>query len=356
MSGNFGKKINLSIFGESHGKAIGIVINGIEPGIKIDLEKIKKDMARRAPGRNTLSTQRKEGDNFEILSGFFEGYTTGTPLSVIIKNNDTKSKDYSKIKDLVRPSHGDFSGFVKYNGFNDYRGGGHFSGRITAPLVFAGALAKQILESKGIYVGAHIQRVGKVEDDSFDRVNLNKEVLDSILVKELPLLNNEKIDEIKREILNARQNGDSAGGAVACRLIGINPGIGNPFFDSLESVIAHLAFSVPAVKGIEFGLGFDFAKENASKVNDEYHIENGKIRTYTNNNGGIVGGITNGMPVVFRVAIKPTPSISKEQRTVNIKTMEEGILKIEGRHDPCIVQRAVAVIEAIAALAVLELL
>ena len=356
MSGNFGKKINLSIFGESHGKSIGIVINGIEPGIKIDLEKIKKDMARRAPGRNTLSTQRKEGDNFEILSGFFEGYTTGTPLSVIIKNNDTKSKDYSKIKDLVRPSHGDFSGFVKYNGFNDYRGGGHFSGRITAPLVFAGALAKQILESKGIYVGAHIQRVGKVEDDSFDRVNLNKEVLDSILVKELPLLNNEKIDEIKREILNARQNGDSVGWAIECSLIWINPGIGNPFFDSLESVIAHLAFSVPAVKGIEFGLGFDFAKENASKVNDEYHIENGKIRTYTNNNGGIVGGITNGMPVVFRVAIKPTPSISKEQRTVNIKTMEEGILKIEGRHDPCIVQRAVAVIEAIAALAVLELL
>lgn len=356
MSGNFGKKINLSIFGESHGKAIGIVINGIEPGIKIDLEKIKKDMARRAPGRNTLSTQRKEGDNFEILSGFFEGYTTGTPLSVIIKNNDTKSKDYSKIKNLVRPSHGDFSGFVKYNGFNDYRGGGHFSGRITAPLVFAGALAKQILESKGIYVGAHIQRVGKVEDDSFDRVNLNKEVLDSISVKELPLLNNEKIDEIKREILNARQNGDSVGGAIECSLIGINPGIGNPFFDSLESVIAHLAFSVPAVKGIEFGLGFDFAKENASKVNDEYHIKNGKIRTYTNNNGGIVGGITNGMPVVFRVAIKPTPSISKEQRTVNIKTMEEGILKIEGRHDPCIVQRAVVVIEAIAALAVLELL
>ena len=356
MSGNFGKKINLSIFGESHGKAIGIVINGIEPGIKIDLDKIEQDMARRAPGKNSLSTQRKEGDSFEILSGFFEGYTTGTPLSIMIRNNDTKSKDYSKIKDLVRPSHGDFSGFVKYNGFNDYRGGGHFSGRITAPLVFAGALAKQILESKGIYVGAHISRVGKVVDDSFDKVNLNKGVLDSVLDKELPLLNEEKIDDIKQEILHARQNGDSVGGAIECGIVGINPGIGSPFFDSLESTISHLAFSVPAVKGIEFGLGFDFAKENASKVNDEYYIENGEVKTYTNNNGGIVGGITNGMPVIFKVAIKPTPSISKEQRTINVRTMEEEILKVEGRHDPCIVQRAVVVIEAIAAIAVLELL
>ncbi len=356
MSGNFGKKINLSIFGESHGKAIGIVINGIDPGIKIDLEKIEKDMARRAPGKNSLSTQRKEGDSFEILSGFFEGYTTGTPLSIIIRNNDTKSKDYSKIKDLVRPSHGDFSGFVKYNGFNDYRGGGHFSGRITAPLVFAGALAKQILESRGIYVGAHIQRVGEVTDSEFDKVNLNKDILDSILDKELPLLNEEKIDDIKQEILTARKNGDSIGGAIECGIVGIKPGVGSPFFDSLESTIAHLAFSVPAVKGIEFGLGFDFAKENGSKVNDEYHIENGEVKTYTNNNGGIVGGITNGMPVIFKVAIKPTPSISKEQRTVNIKTMKEEILKVEGRHDPCIVQRAVVVIEAIAAIAVLELL
>ncbi|MDO4535487.1 MAG: chorismate synthase [Clostridium perfringens] len=356
MSGNFGKKINLSIFGESHGKAIGIVINGIEPGIKIDLEKIEKDMARRAPGKNSLSTQRKEGDSFEILSGFFEGYTTGTPLSIIIRNNDTKSKDYSKIKDLVRPSHGDFSGFVKYNGFNDYRGGGHFSGRITAPLVFAGALVKQILETKGIYVGAHISRVGKITDDEFDKINLNKNVLESILDRELPLLNKEKIDDIKQEILTARQNGDSVGGAIECGIVGIKPGVGSPFFDSLESTIAHLAFSVPAVKGIEFGLGFDFAKENGSKVNDEYHIENSEVKTYTNNNGGIVGGITNGMPVIFKVAIKPTPSISKEQRTVNIRTMKEEILKVEGRHDPCIVQRAAVVIEAIAALAVLELL
>lgn len=356
MGGNFGEKINLSIFGESHGKAIGIVINGIEPGIKIDLEKIEKDMVRRAPGKNSLSTQRKEGDSFEILSGFFQGYTTGTPLSIIIRNTDTKSKDYSKIKDLARPSHGDFSGFVKYKGFNDYRGGGHFSGRITAPLVFAGALAKQILESKGIFIGAHILRVGGVIDSSFDKVNLNKDVLGSILDRELPLLNEEKIDGVKEEVLKARQNCDSVGGAIECGIVGIKPGVGSPFFDSLESVIAHLAFSVPAVKGIEFGLGFDFAKENGSKVNDEYYIKNGEVKTYTNNNGGIVGGITNGMPVIFKVAIKPTPSISKEQKTVNIKTMKEEILKVEGRHDPCIVQRAVVVIEAIAALAVLELL
>lgn len=356
MSGNFGKKINLSIFGESHGNAIGIVINGIEPGIKLDLEKIEKDMQRRAPGKNSLSTQRKEGDSFEILSGFFQGYTTGTPLSIIIRNNDTKSKDYSKIKDLVRPSHGDFPGFIKYKGFNDYRGGGHFSGRITAPLVFAGALAKQILEAKGIYIGAHISRVGNIKDDCFDSVNVNKDVLSSLLEKELPVLSGKKISEIKEEILKAKENSDSIGGAIECAIVGIKPGVGDPFFDSLESVIAHLAFSVPAVKGIEFGLGFDFAKENGSRVNDEYHIENGEIKTYTNNNGGIVGGITNGMPVIFKVAVKPTPSISRRQRTVNIKTMEEDILEIHGRHDPCIVQRVVVVIEAIAAISVLELL
>lgn len=356
MSGVWGKNISLSIFGESHGEGIGIVINGIKPGFKIDMNQISKEMERRAPGRNSLSTQRKEGDIPEILSGVFNGVTTGAPISMVIKNGDTRSKDYSKLKNLMRPGHSDFPGNVRYNGFNDYRGGGHFSGRITAPLVFAGAIAKQILESKGIFVGSHIKQVGTVVDNSFDYINLNKGTLDNLLDRELPLLNISNIDKVKEEILEARQSEDSIGGIIECGIIGINPGVGNPFFDSIESTIAHLAFSVPAVKGIEFGIGFDFANKKGSEANDEYYIEENRVKTYTNNNGGITGGISNGMPVIFRVAIKPTPSISKEQRTVDLNTMENTTLKIVGRHDPCIVQRAIVVIEAIAALAVLELI
>lgn len=354
MSGVWGKNINLSIFGESHGAGIGIVINGIKPGVNIDMESINKEMERRAPGRNSLSTQRKESDRPEILSGIFNGVTTGAPISVVIRNSDTRSKDYSQLKDLMRPGHGDYPGNIRYNGFNDYRGGGHFSGRITAPLVFAGALAKQILATKGIYVGSHIKQVGKVKDSDFDFINLSKETLDKLLSKELPLLDSLKIGEVKQEILKAKNEENSIGGIVECGIIGLNPGIGNPFFDSLESTIAHLAFSVPAVKGIEFGLGFDFADIKGSEANDEYYVEEGKVKTYSNNNGGITGGITNGMPVVFRVAIKPTPSISREQRTVDISKMENTTLKVTGRHDPCIVQRALVVIESIAAIAVLE--
>ncbi|MGG5460872.1 chorismate synthase [Clostridium sp. B9] len=356
MGGVWGNKIKLSIFGESHGEGIGIVIDGIEPGITINMENIEKDMERRAPGRNSLSTQRKEGDKPEILSGIFNGITTGAPISMIIRNTDKRSRDYSKIKDVMRPGHADFPGYVRYNGFNDYRGGGHFSGRITAPLVFAGALAKEVLKEKGIFVGSHIKQVGKVKDSSFDSLTLNKEDLVSLLEKELPLIDSEKIDAVKEEITSYRMEGDSIGGIVECGIIGLKAGVGNPFFDSLESNIAHLAFSVPAVKGIEFGVGFDFANMKGSEANDEYFIEEKKIKTYSNNNGGITGGISNGMPVIFRVVIKPTPSISKEQRTVNISTMENETLSVTGRHDPCIVQRALVVIESIAALSVLELL
>lgn len=356
MSGMWGSKIKLSIFGESHGNAIGITIDGLPAGFSIDMDKIMMEMARRAPGKSSLSTPRKESDIPEILSGYFEGKTTGTPLCAIIRNSNTKSKDYSKLKDVMRPGHADYTGAVRYKGFNDYRGGGHFSGRITAPLVFAGAICKQILEVKGIIVSAHINSIGKIKDCSFLESDISDELLNSFKEKELPLINTKLEDEMRQEILSARSSGDSIGGTIECAILGVSPGIGDPFFDSVESTLAHLMFSVAAVKGIEFGKGFDISKMRGSEANDEYYLENGNIKTKTNNNGGILGGITNGMPIIFNVAIKPTASIFKEQNTVNIATMEETTLCIEGRHDPCIVQRALPVIEAVAAIGITELM
>lgn len=356
MSGMWGSKIKLSIFGESHGNAIGITIDGLPAGFSIDMDKIMMEMARRAPGKSSLSTPRKESDIPEILSGYFEGKTTGTPLCAIIRNSNTKSKDYSKLKDVMRPGHSDYTGAVRYKGFNDYRGGGHFSGRITAPLVFAGAICKQILEVKGIIVSAHINSIGKIKDCSFLESDISDELLNSFKEKELPLINTKLEDEMRQEILSARSSGDSIGGTIECAILGVSPGIGDPFFDSVESTLAHLMFSVPAVKGIEFGKGFDISKMRGSEANDEYYLENGNIKTKTNNNGGILGGITNGMPIIFNVAIKPTASIFKEQKAVNIITMEETTLCIEGRHDPCIVQRALPVIEAVAAIGITELM
>ena len=356
MSGMWGSKIKLSIFGESHGNAIGITIDGLPAGFSIDMDKIMMEMARRAPGKSLLSTPRKESDIPEILSGYFEGKTTGTPLCAIIRNSNTKSKDYSKLKDVMRPGHADYTGAVRYKGFNDYRGGGHFSGRITAPLVFAGAICKQILEVKGIIVSAHINSIGKIKDCSFLESDISDELLNSFKEKELPLINTKLEDEMRQEILRARSSGDSIGGTIECAILGVSPGIGDPFFDSVESTLAHLMFSVPAVKGIEFGKGFDISKMRGSEANDEYYLENGNIKTKTNNNGGILGGITNGMPIIFNVAIKPTASIFKEQNAVNIVTMEETTLCIEGRHDPCIVQRALPVIEAVAAIGITELM
>ena len=356
MSGMWGSKIKLSIFGESHGNAIGITIDGLPAGFSIDMDKIMMEMARRAPGKSSLSTPRKESDIPEILSGYFEGKTTGTPLCAIIRNSNTKSKDYSKLKDVMRPGHADYTGAVRYKGFNDYRGGGHFSGRITAPLVFAGAICKQILEVKGIIVSAHINSIGKIKDCSFLESDISDELLNSFKENELPLINTKLEDEMRQEILSTRSSGDSIGGTIECAILGVSPGIGDPFFDSVESTLAHLMFSVPAVKGIEFGKGFDISKMRGSEATDEYYLENVNIKTKTNNTGGILGGITNGMPIIFNVAIKPTASIFKEQNTVNIVTMEETTLCIEGRHDPCIVQRALPVIEAVAAIGITELM
>ncbi len=356
MSGMWGNNIRLSIFGESHGNAIGITIDGLPTGFEINMDKVLIEMKRRAPGRSKLSTPRKEDDLPEILSGVFQGKTTGAPLCAIIKNSNTKSKDYSILKDVMRPGHADYSGNIRYDGFNDYRGGGHFSGRITAPLVFAGSICKQILESKGIEVIAHVKSIGSIEDKSFLDNNITKEILDSLKEKELPLIDTSKEKLIREEVAVAASELDSVGGTVECAVLGINAGVGNPFFDSVESTLAQLMFSIPAVKGIEFGKGFDLSKMTGSEANDEFYYDGDTVKTYSNNNGGILGGITTGMPIVFNTAIKPTSSIFKEQKTININTKENTTLKIEGRHDPCIVQRAIPVIEAVTAIGILELI
>lgn len=356
LSSTWGNNIKISVFGESHSDAIGVTIDGLQPGIELDLNEISFEMSRRAPGKNRMSTPRQEKDIPEIVSGFFNGKTTGTPLCALIKNTNTRSQDYEKTKNLLRPGHADFTGLVKYNGFNDYRGGGHFSGRLTAPIVFAGAVCKQILEKQGIRIGAHISQIENVCDKSFDFTNISEEIIDILKSKELPFIDETKENVAKERILAAKDDLDSVGGIIECAVVGLYSGIGNPMFDSVESVLSHLLFSVPAVKGVEFGSGFSFASMRGSEANDSFYYEGDAIKTRTNNNGGINGGITNGMPIVFRVAIKPTPSISKKQQTVDISNKCNAEIEIEGRHDPCIVQRAVPVIEAVAAIAVYDLL
>lgn len=351
-----GNKLKLSIFGESHGPAIGITIDGLPPGVAIDMDKVLAEMDRRKPGKSLLSTTRKESDTPEIISGFFNGYTTGAPLTAIIKNSDQRSKVYEDIKNLMRPGHADYPAFIKYGGFHDYRGGGHFSGRITAPLVFAGAIAKQILAEKGILVGAHVKSIRHIHDKSFQDVEVNQALFDELKKQELPLIDGEKRTEIEEVILQARKDMDSVGGTIECTVVGIPAGIGDPFFNSVESVLAHLIFSVPAVKGIEFGKGFEMTKLRGSETNDAYYYEGDEVKTYTNNNGGITGGITNGMPVLFTVAIKPTSSIAKKQQTINIAEHKNTDLVVKGRHDPCIVPRAIPVIEAVTALGILDLM
>ncbi|KOA18875.1 chorismate synthase [Clostridium homopropionicum DSM 5847] len=356
MSGVWGNKIKYSIFGESHGNAIGITIDGLPSGVELDIEEINREMRRRAPGKNKFSTARQEKDEFEILSGYFNGKTTGTPLCAIIRNSDQHSKDYEKTKNLMRPGHADYTGFVKYSGFNDYRGGGHFSGRITAPIVIAGAIAKQILKKKGIIIGSHIKSIRTIEDNFFDEIELNNEFLENLSHIEFPTINKDKALEMQEEILLAREDRDSVGGVVECAILNLPTGIGSPFFGSVESILSSLLFSIPAVKGVEFGAGFSISKMKGSEANDQFYIEEDRIKTFTNNNGGILGGITSGMPVIFRAAFKPTPSIVKEQKTVDIQEKKDTTIEIHGRHDPCIVQRAVPVVEAVAAMGILEML
>ncbi len=356
MSATFGRNLRMTIFGESHGKGIGLVLDGLPPGTPIEEEFIKEEMARRAPGKNRMSTQRQEKDAFIIESGVFEGKATGTPLCVLIPNSDQHSKDYSLLKDVMRPGHADYAGKVRYKGFNDYRGGGHFSGRLTAPLVFTGAVAKTVLAQKGIVVGAHVARIGKITDDLFNPLGEMTERLMALRKFTLPVLDDGKASLMEAEIMAAREQMDSVGGIVEVMAVGMPPGVGDPFFDSLESRLSHALFSVPAVKGIEFGAGFALAARKGSEANDPMTFDKGNVRTTRNNNGGITGGITNGMPVLFRVALKPTPSIGQPQQTVNVTEGKDTILEVKGRHDPCIVPRAVPVIEAVTAWVLLDML
>ncbi len=342
MSNTFGDRITLSIFGESHGGGIGIVIGGLPAGEPVSEEAISVDMARRAPGNSRLSTPRREPDQVELLSGVFEGKTTGAPLCGLIRNTNTRSHDYTP--ELPRPGHADLAAYFKYHGFADYRGGGHFSGRLTAPLVLAGSIARQILTRRGVAVGAHIEQIGSVRDDRFD--NPDTALLRLLTQSAFPLLCPERQGPMEEQVLAARAEGDSVGGIIECAAVGVPAGLGNPFFDSLESKLSHMLFSIPAVKGVEFGDGFGLCSRRGSKTNDAIRVENKTIYTESNYNGGLNGGITNGMPVICRVAIKPTPSIAKVQRTVNLQTKENTELQIRGRHDPCIVPRAVPVVEA----------
>lgn len=354
MSGQWGKKVKYSIFGESHGMGIGITIDGLPPGIKLDMDFISNEMQRRAPGRDEFSTKRSEGDKVEILSGYFNGYTTGTPLCGVIFNENQNSLDYDKLKNIARPGHADFTGKIKYLGFNDYRGGGHFSGRITAPLVFAGAVAKQILFQKGIQIGSHILSIGNVFDSYFDGVNIKNKLIIDVLKKDFPVIDDAKGEEMKNIILKAKEEMDSVGGIIEAVILNLPCGLGEPFFDSIESNLAQLLFSVPAVKGVEFGSGFEITKVRGSKANDILYNENGSVKAKTNNNGGINGGISNGMPIVFRVAMKPTPSIARPQNSIDMNTCENSEVTVTGRHDPCLVLRALPVIEACAAMSILD--
>ena len=352
MSSTYKNNIEITIFGESHGKAIGVTLGNLPAGIKIDFNQIKAEMLRRVPGKNKMSTQRVETDEFEVMSGICEGFTTGAPLMAMIKNQDQRSKDYSLLKSHMRPSHSDYPAYIKYHGFNDVRGGGHFSGRLTAPIVFAGALAKQILKQKGIFIGAHMKAIGQVEDQSFN-LEISTNEIQELLKQEYPVIDSSSYLKMQDEIENARINQDSIGGKIECAIIGMPAGVGEPFFDSVESHMASLLFSIPAVKGIHFGNPL-ISTMRGSQANDQYFIKDDKILTSTNHNGGITGGITNGMPIVFTVMIKPTPTISQSQKTVDVSKNENTILEVHGRHDPCIVPRAIVVVEAMAALSMLD--
>ncbi len=351
-----GDKFKVTVFGQSHSAEIGATIEGLPAGFCPDMEKVYAFMERRAPGRDRFSTQRKEADLPEIVSGLVDGVACGSPLTAVIKNKDQKSTDYENLKLVPRPGHADYTAYVKYDGNNDIRGGGQFSGRMTAPLCFAGALALQILEEKGIHIGCHIEAIHNVKDERFSPTGVTKEDLDGVKEKEFPVISDFVRVKMEAEIDRARDNQDSVGGVIECAVVGIPVGIGGPLFGGIEGEISRNIFAVPAVKGIEFGAGFSASGMYGSENNDEFYFDGDVVKTKTNNAGGILGGISNGMPLVFRVAIKPTPSISREQNSVNLKTKESEKLIIKGRHDPCIVKRAVPVIEAVAAITILNML
>ncbi len=353
---SWGNSVTISVFGESHGAGIGVVIDGLPAGEALDEEAILLQMARRAPGKDKAATPRLEKDFPEILSGVLNHTTTGAPLCAVIRNTNTRSQDYGNLLTCPRPGHADYTGFLRYHGFNDIRGGGHFSGRLTAPLVFAGAVCRQILARKGIILAAHIASVGGIADTPFDGVTIPDALLQRLSGTTFGLIDQNKEPEMRALIEECRLSRDSIGGTVECAIKGLPAGLGSPMFGGVENIISSVIFGIPAVKGIEFGSGFAGSALRGSENNDEFYYDGDIVRTRTNHHGGILGGISSGMPVIFRVAFKPTPSISRPQKTVDLSSHSDTTLEINGRHDPCIVVRAVPVVEAAAALAVMNLL
>lgn len=353
MKNTFGASLSVTLFGESHGGEIGAVIDGLAPGIPIDKQYISSRLALRRPW-GKLSTARREDDEYRIVSGVFNGYTTGAPLCVLIPNKDTDSSKYAALQYTPRPGHADYTANCKYHGFQDYRGGGHFSGRVTAPLVAAGAIITCALNAKGIYIGTHISEIAGVKDSLFG-TELKKDI-DMLNSSLFAVLNSEKGTLMQEKIEAAAKDGDSVGGVLETAVVGMPVGVGEPWFDSVESVISHGIFSIPAVKGIEFGAGFASCGMRGSKANDAFRMSDGTVVTETNNNGGINGGITNGMPIIFRTAVKPTPSVFVEQNTVDLNKCENTVLSLAGRHDPCIVHRARVVVDSITAIVLADLL
>ena len=352
MKNTFGNSVSITLFGESHGEYIGAVIDGLAPGIEIDRKNIEHMLFLRRPD-GKISTPRKENDEFKIVSGVINGKTTGTPVTILIPNENVNSGDYEEIKTVARPSHADYTAQCKYHGFQDSRGGGHFSGRITAALVAAGAICKSALEKKGIFIGTHVKKCAGFSDREFGDFSSDIQALNE---KTFAVLDESCEETMKNRILEAASEGDSVGGILETAIIGIPEGVGEPWFDSAESLISHMMFSIPAVKGIEFGAGFSFADMKGSTANDPLKVENGKIVTEKNNNGGINGGITNGMPIVFRTVIKPTPTIFKPQNSVDFGNMTETVTLPKGRHDPAIVHRARVVQDAATAIVICDML
>lgn len=352
MSSTYGENLKLSIFGQSHGPAIGMTLDGIPAGLPVDTTRLQAFLARRAPGHNNYSTPRCEDDQLEFLSGIVDGFTCGAPIAAVIRNTNTHSKDYSNLKDTPRPGHADFTAQMKYNGYQDVAGGGHFSGRLTAPLCIAGGLCKQWLSAKGIEIFTHISMIAGIYDDPalFDPINPKRNYLDT----EFPVLSRISGEQMQTKIAEAKAEGDSVGGIIECAITGLPVGLGDPMFGGMESRIAQIVYGIPAVKGLQFGSGFQGSCLCGSQNNDAFTFVDGQAVTVTNHSGGILGGITTGMPLVFQAAIKPTPSIAKPQQSISFAKKEPQILKVVGRHDPCIVPRAVPVIEAAAAIAVFD--
>lgn len=355
MGSVFGKILKTSVFGESHGPAIGVTIDNFPCGIEVDMDFIMQEMARRAPSNSPASTARREKDIPKIISGVKDGVTTGAPITMLIENTDAKSGDYSPFATTPRPGHADFTATVRYAGHHDPCGGGHFSGRLTAPIVFAGALCKLALKRDNIRIGAHLLQVGDVFDDQFTQSVLNETLLDELRMKKTPIINPLADTAIEKLVRDTASKGDSIGGVVECAVLNSPTGLGSPIFDAVESRLSSFLFSIPAVRGVEFGAGFGAAFMNGSENNDEFYMENDKIRTKTNNHGGVLGGITTGMPILFRTAFKPTPSIFKTQNTVDLENKCDTTVTINGRHDPCVAFRAVPVCEAAAAIVLLDL-